>query len=73
MTRGGSLDQPTTQSEFRAERLGIALRVLGAELVTERRKVAELRREVASLRSQLDSQTASASVNAMAASGRGGL
>ena len=56
MTPRGSLDQPTTQGEFRAERLGVALRGLAAELVDERRKVAQLRREVASLRSQLDSQ-----------------
>jgi hypothetical protein len=45
----------TTRTEFRAERLGSALRGLAAELVDERRKVAELRREVAVLKSRLAS------------------
>ena len=40
-------------ASFRAERLGFALRGLAAELVDERRKVAELRREVAELRVRL--------------------
>ena len=55
MTPEGSLDLPRTETEFRAERLGVALRGLAAELVDERRKVAELRREIAALRSQLAS------------------
>ena len=38
MTPEGSLDLPRTETEFRAERLGIALRGLAAELVDERRK-----------------------------------
>lgn len=57
MTPEGSLDLPRTQPEFRAERMGIALRGLAADLVDERRKVAELRREIAVLRSQLASHT----------------
>ena len=44
-----------TKPEFRAERLGYALRSLAAELVDERRKVAELRREVAEMRARLES------------------
>ena len=50
-----SLGLPTSEPEFRAERLGMALRGLAAELVNERRKVARLRREVAELQSQLAS------------------
>jgi hypothetical protein len=50
-----SLGRPRTEFEFRAERLGSALRGLAAELVDERRKVVELRREIAQLRSQLAS------------------
>ena len=53
MTREGSLDLPRTRTELLAERLGIALRGLAAELVDKRRKVAELRREIAVLRAQL--------------------
>jgi hypothetical protein len=49
------VDRPRTDSEFRAERLGSALRGLAAELVDERRKVVELRREIAKLRLQLAS------------------
>jgi hypothetical protein len=45
---------PTTQSEVRAQRLGSALRGLAAELVDERRKVAQLRREAAALKAQLE-------------------
>ena len=48
-------DLPRTEPEFRAERLGYALRSLAAELVDERHKVAELRREVAELRARLKS------------------
>jgi uncharacterized coiled-coil protein SlyX len=43
-----------TESELRAERLGFVLQRLAAELVDERRKVAQLRREVAQLRSRLE-------------------
>jgi hypothetical protein len=57
LTPGRPLDLPTTTAEFRAERLGVALRGLAADLVAERQKVAELRREVAVLRSQLASLT----------------
>lgn len=46
---------PRTEPEFRAERLGYALRSLAADLVDERRKVARLRREVAELRASLES------------------
>ena len=49
MTPEGSLDLPRTLPEFRAERLGIALGGLAAELIDERCKVAELRREIAEL------------------------
>ena len=45
---------PRTGPEFRAERLGYALRSLAADLVDERHKVAELRREVAALRARLE-------------------
>ena len=57
MTLERALDRPRTQTEARAERLGTALRALAAELVDERRKVAELRREIAMLRAQLASRT----------------
>ena len=40
-------------SELRAQRLGFALRSLAADLVDERRQVAQLRREVADLRARL--------------------
>jgi hypothetical protein len=52
-----SLGLPTTDPEFRAQRLGIALRGLATELVNERRKVPQLRQEVAELRSMLGSDT----------------
>ena len=55
MTRAGSIDLRMTESEFRAERLGMALKGLATELVGEREKVAALRREVAELRSRLAS------------------
>jgi hypothetical protein len=48
-------DLPSLGSELRARRLGFALRSLAAELVDERRKVAQLRREVADLRARLES------------------
>jgi len=57
LTPRGSLDLLRTKSEFRAERLGAALRGLAAELIDERRKVAVLRRENLQLRSQLASLT----------------
>ena len=44
----------TADLEPRAQRLGSALRGLAAELVEERRKVAQLRREVADLKRQLE-------------------
>ena len=46
---------PGTEPEFRAQRLGYALRGLAADLVDERHKVAALRREVAELRARLKS------------------
>lgn len=46
---------PRIGSELRAQRLGFALRSIAAELVEERRKVAQLRREVADLRARLAS------------------
>ena len=52
MTPEGSLHLPRPDTEFRAARLGIALRGLAAELVAERRKVADLRREITALRAQ---------------------
>ena len=48
-------DLPRTGSEVQAQRLGFALRSLAAELVDERRKVAQLRREIADLRARLES------------------
>ena len=45
---------PGTEFELRAERLGTALRGLAAQLVDERRKVAELRRENRELKAQLE-------------------
>ena len=47
---------PSAGRERRAQRLGFALRSLAAELVEERRKVAELRREVQALRMRLDAR-----------------
>ena len=43
-----------TDRDSRARRLGFALRDLAADLVDERRTVAELRRSVAELRSRLE-------------------
>ena len=45
-------DLPSTEPEFRAQRLGFALNSLAAELVAERQKVAQLRRELHQLKSQ---------------------
>ena len=50
---------PRTEPEFRAERLGFALRSLAAELAAERLKVAQLRREIAELVAQLEFRDAS--------------
>lgn len=55
MTPSDLPNLPRTEPQFRAERLGHALRSLAADLVDERRKVAELRREVAGLRARLES------------------
>ena len=55
MAPSDASDLPRTEPEFRAERLGYALRSLAAELVDERHKVAQLRREVAELRARLKS------------------
>jgi len=54
MTPTDEPDLPPTGPELRAERLGFALRGLAAELVDERRKVAQLRQQVANLQAQLD-------------------
>ena len=54
MTPDDEPDLPTFGSELRAQRLGFALRSLAAELVEERRKVAQLRREIADLRARLE-------------------
>ena len=56
-----------TERELRAHQLGSALRGLAAELVEERRRVADLRREVAELRQRLEAlQTAQGSEDAEA-------
>ena len=54
MTPTDEPDLPSTGPELRAERLGFALRGLAAELVDERRKVAQLRQQVADLQAQLE-------------------
>jgi hypothetical protein len=54
MTPTDEPDLPPTGRELRAERLGFALRGLAAELVDERRKVAQLRQQVAELQARLD-------------------
>ena len=46
----------TGERELRTERLGTALRGLAAELVDERRKVAELRHEITQLKARLESR-----------------
>ena len=48
-------DLPRTEPEFRAQRLGFALNSLAAELVTERRKVAQLQKELGQLKARLAS------------------
>ena len=55
MTPSNAPSLPRTEHEFRAQRLGFALRSLAAELVDERYKVAALRREVAELKARLKS------------------
>ena len=52
-TRDDDPDPRSTGPELRSERLGFALRALAAELVDERRKVAQLRQEIAELRARL--------------------
>ena len=54
MTPTDEPDLPPTGPELRAERLGFALRGLAAELVEERRKVAQLRQQVAELQARFD-------------------
>lgn len=49
------MDVPRTTPELRARRLGSALQGLAAELVDERRKVAELRHQLADLEARLES------------------
>ena len=49
-------DLPITEPEFRAQRLGFALNGLAAELVAERRKVAQLRKELVQLEAQLEAR-----------------
>lgn len=58
MTPSDAPSLPRTESEFRAERLGYALRSLAADLVDEQHKVAALRREVAELKARLKSEIA---------------
>ncbi|HWI23276.1 MAG TPA: hypothetical protein VNT22_11765 [Baekduia sp.] len=55
MTSSDAPSLPRSEPEFRAQRLGYALRSLAADLVDERHKVVELRREVAELRARLES------------------
>ena len=55
MTPDDELGLPRIGSEIRAQRLGFALRSLAAELVDERRGVAQLRREIADLTARLES------------------
>lgn len=54
LTSKEQLGLPGTDFELRAERLGTALRGLAAQLVDERRRVAELRRENRELKAQLE-------------------
>ena len=55
MTPTHEPDVPRTRPEIRAERLGFALRDLAADLVDERRKVAQLRHQVAELEAEIES------------------
>ena len=52
MTPHDHLDLPRSESEFRAQRLGFALKGLAAELVAERQKVVQLRRELTQLKAR---------------------
>ncbi len=61
MTRDDEPDLPRIGAELRARRLGVALRGIAAELVDERRKVAQLRREIADLKARLASLEATQS------------
>ena len=45
-------DLPRSEPEFRAQRLGFALKGLAAELVAERQKVVQLRRELRQLKAR---------------------
>jgi hypothetical protein len=63
MTPTDEPDRPPTGPELRAERLGFALRGLAAELIDERRKVAQLRQQVAELQAQLDGAEADRASN----------
>jgi hypothetical protein len=47
-------DRPLSDEDFRAGRLGFALRRLAGELVAERERVKQLRKENRELRSRLD-------------------
>jgi len=53
MTADDDPATPATDRELRAQRLGSALRGLAAELVEERRKVAQLRPEITELKARL--------------------
>ena len=53
-TRHDHPDLPRAEPEFRALRLGFALNSLAAELVAERRKVAQLRKELRQLKARLE-------------------
>ena len=52
MSRHQHHDLPSTEREFRAQRLGFALKGLAAELVAERQKVVQLRRELRQLKAR---------------------
>ena len=56
MATGNETHRPPSDREHRAWRLGSALQRLAADLVDERRTVAQLRREVAELRARLNNE-----------------
>ena len=62
-------DQPRTEPELRAQRLGFALNSLAAELVTERRKVAQLQKQLEQLKARLASHDMSHSSSRIHANG----
>ena len=64
MTPTDAFNLPRTEPEFRAQRLGFALRSLAAELVDERRTVARLQREIAELKARLESRQPPQNTNA---------